>query len=61
MDDTASRGNNSEVLEGILAPFKELESFFVSLKLEGFVLVLCILSSRYINLDRMVDDEVCWA
>jgi hypothetical protein len=58
MDDTGAGRHNLEVVEGLGAPLKELESLAVALELEALVLVASIASAGSIDLNGVIDDEV---
>jgi len=58
MDDTRSGRNNQEVVEGILSPLQEFESFVVSLEFHLFVLFKGIGGSGKIDLDGVINNEI---
>lgn len=58
MHNTVAGRHNREVLESLLTPLEEGESFLVADELELFVFVLSVGRARNVNLDRVIDDEV---
>jgi len=58
MDDTRTRGNNLEVVEGLGSPLQELEALLVSFEFHLFVESSGISSAGLVNLDGMVNDEI---
>ena len=56
MDDTVSRWDNSEVLEGFLTPLEEGEALSVPVEFDLFIAVLGILCPGDVNLDGVVDN-----
>ena len=58
MDDSASRRDDGEVIEGSGSPFKELKSFIISLELDFFIFFPGVFDSCLINLNAVIDDEI---
>lgn len=61
MNGGVPRRNNSEVLEGRLAPLEELEPFLVSFEFSFFILLEGLRSTSKVHLHRVVDDQIDWA
>jgi hypothetical protein len=58
MDNTRAWRNNLEVVEGFRAPFEELETLSVSVELDDLVLLGSIRSTKYISLNRVINNEI---
>ena len=58
MDDTVSRWDDSEVLEGFLTPLEESEALSVPVEFDLFIAVLGILCPCDVDLNGVVDNKV---
>ena len=56
MDDTVSRWDDSEVLEGFLTPLEESEALSVPVEFDLFIAVLGIFCPGDVNLDGVIDN-----
>ncbi len=60
MHDASIRRNDAEVIEGLLAPAKELITFLIAFELDFHVASQRVEGAERIDLDRVVDDEIYW-
>lgn len=58
VDDTDSRRDHSESIEGLLSPLQEFVAFLVTDELDGEVAVEGVLRTGEIDLDGVIDDEI---
>lgn len=58
MDNTRAWRNNLEIVEGLGAPFEELEALSVSVELDDLVLLGSIRSTEYISLNGVINNEI---
>jgi hypothetical protein len=60
VDDSRSRWDDAEVVEGLLRPFQRSIPLAVALVLQFDVLLVGVLGAEIVDLDAVVDHEVNW-
>ena len=61
MDNTGAWWHDLEVVEGLGAPFQELESLPIPIELDDLVLLGSVGGSEHVSLDGVIDDQIDWA